>query len=137
MKRIVGTLHIVLILLLSISAHASDIELTETDMPKLVGTWVGDRDWQPTGQKAGSGRHERLFLEIKNNGKAVITPQKKPNKKIKGPVEIRDGKAFIKYMKQKREFTYSEKKGKAMLSTTFQHKADGKPYVNELVFTMQ
>ena len=82
MKRIFSTLPIVLVLLLSISAQASDIELTESDMPKLVGKWVGDRDWQPTGQKAGSGRHERLFLEIKKNGKSVITPEKKPNKKI-------------------------------------------------------
>ena len=137
MKRIVGNLSIILVLLLSLSAQANEIELTESDMSKLVGTWVGDRDWQPTGQKAGSGRHERLFLEIKKNGKSVITPEKKPNKKIKGPVEIIDGKVFIKYMKQKMEFAYSEKKGKAMLSTTFQHKADGKPYINELVFTRQ
>ena len=137
MKRVLANLLVTVVLLLSISAQASEIDLAESDMPQLIGSWVGDRDWQPTGQKAGSGRHERLFLEIKKNGKSVITPEKKPNKKIKGSVEIRDGKAFIKYMKQKLEFTYSEKKGKAMLSTTFQHKADGKPFVNELVFTRQ
>ena len=135
MRKLLSGLPILVILMLPISVQAADIELNEEDMDKLVGSWVGDREWQPTGQKAGSGRYERVFLEINKNGKSVITPEKKPNKKIKGPVEIRDGKVFIKFMKQPREFTYSEKDGEARLSTTFQHKADGKPFINDLVFT--
>ena len=91
--------------------YAMEIELTDNDFGRLTDSWVGEREWMPLGQKAGSGRYERLDLEINKNKKSVITPAKKPNKKIKGPVTISGGKVLIKFMKQQIELTYSEKDG--------------------------
>jgi hypothetical protein len=135
MKFLSSTFTALVLSLIFVHGHATEIELTDNDFGRLVGSWAGEREWSPLGQKAGSGRYERLDLEINKNKKSVITSAKKPNKKIKGPVTISDGKVLIKFMKQQMEFTYSEKNGKSMLSTRFQHKSDGKPYINELVFT--
>ena len=66
--------------LLFLHGYAADIALKDGDFQKLVGSWVGEREWKPTGSKEGAGRYERLNLEIKKNKNSFIIPDKHPNK---------------------------------------------------------